>query len=107
MWLEDRENKNIKIVFYEDLSLNTSKTVKGILNFIGVSPSLARLDCLLRNKNQTFKRLKLGSDYSSQFSTSQQQLIARHVQMLNTSLVKNGHNPLPQSYLDFSMYASL
>ena len=105
MWVEDRKKKDIKIVFYEDLKTNLSRIAKDINSFIGLPFNSERLDCVMRIKNKLFKRQVLNPDHSGYFSYSQQLLIAKHVDMLNTTLVKHGHLPLPQSYMDFSVYS--
>ena len=105
MWVEDRPNKLIKIVFYEDLRTNLLKTVREIIAFIEIPFIQARLDCVVRDNNQVFKRRMLNTDYSTYFSSSQQIMIAREVDMLSNTMVSHGHKQLPESYRDFSMYS--
>ena len=82
------------------------KTAKEVLEFIGVEPDLARLQCLEKNQNRTFKREQKNSEtnFKKYFSVSQKFLIAKHVKMLNATLVKNDQKWLPASYLDFSKF---
>ena len=102
MWVEDRPNKLMKIVFYEDLRTNLLKTVREIIAFIEIPFIQARLDCVVRDNNQVFKRRMLNTDYSSYFSSSQQIMIAREVDKLNNTLVSHGHNQLPGTFQSFN-----
>ena len=103
MWIKSRKHTNIKILFYEDVKLNIVNEVLDILEFIGFKADSDRLDCLEKIEFLTFKRNKSESSIEKEnyFSASQKFLIAKHVKMLNKTLVQNKHKGLPKSYLDF------
>ena len=107
MWIEDRKQEDIEIVLYEELKNDLVEVALDVLRFIGLEPDSERLGCLAKNENRTFKRSNTETDFLNYFSVSQKFLIAKHVKMLNDTLVKNGHKQLPRSYLDFSKYGNI
>ena len=109
MWIEGRKHKDIKILFYEDVKSNIVHEVLDILEFIGFEADTDRLDCLETIQFRTFKRNKSKNRVEKQnyFSASQKFLIAKHVKMLNNTLVKNKHKVLPKSYLDFTEFGRI
>ena len=109
MWVENRRKEDVKIVFYKDFEHDLVKTTKEVLEFIGVEIDLARLQCLKKNQNRTFKREQKNSEtnFKKYFSVSQKFLIAKHVKMLNATLVQNDQKNLPTSYLDFSKFGHI
>ena len=106
MWMEGRKHTDIKILFYEDLKVNIVKEVLDILDFIGFKADSDRLDCLEKIEFRTFKRNKSESSIGIEnyFSAHQKFLLAKHVKMLNKTLVQNKHKGLPKSYLDFTEF---
>ena len=107
MWVEDRRHEDIQIVLYEDVKTDLVKTVLEMLRFIGVNPNHERLDCLQKIQNRKFKRKENEDEKQKYFSASQKFLIAKHVKMLNTTLVNNYQKWLPSSYLDFTQFGKI
>ena len=109
MWIEGRKHTDIKILFYEDMKINIVNEVLEILDFIGFEADSDRLDCLEKIQFRTFKRNKSKNKIEKQncFSASQKFLIAKHVKMLNRTLVQNKHEGLPKSYLDFTEFGKI
>merc|ERR1712096_400240 len=56
MWLENRKDEEIKIVFYEEFKSDIKHTAEDVGNFIGLNIDQERLDCLAQHENKTFKR---------------------------------------------------
>ena len=102
MWVED-----IKIVFYEDIKTYLVKSVLEILRFIEVNPNHERLDCMQKIQNRTFKRKKNKHEKQKKISASKKFLIAKHVKMLNKTLVNKYQKQLPTSYLDFTQFGKI
>jgi hypothetical protein len=107
MWIEDRRHEDIHIVFYEDIKTDLVKSVLEILRFIGVNPNHERLNCLQKIQNRKFKRKKNKDENQNHFSASQKFLIAKHVKMLNKTLLNNCQKQLPSSYLDFTQFGKI
>ena len=107
MWVEDRRYEDIHIVLYEDIKTDLVKTVLEMLRFIEVNPNQERLDCWQKIQNRTFKRKKNKHEKQKYFSASKKFLIAKHVKMLNKTLVNKYQKQLPTSYLDFTQFGKI
>ena len=53
-WLEQRENKNILLLCYEDMQADPLTTVRKIANFMGIKPDDALLELVVRQSSREF-----------------------------------------------------